>query len=62
MITKSEIGLEEAVETLTGFEEQYVAERFGADIEQLLMERPREGLRAAAMVLVIGGPSWRSGG
>lgn len=52
MITKTSLSLEEAVESLTGFEELRIRERFGGDIEELLVERSRDGMRAVAAALV----------
>jgi hypothetical protein len=55
MITKTDITLEKVVETLTGFEEDRILERFGAEVEDLLEERPRAGMRALAAVVVARG-------
>lgn len=52
MITKTNLSLPEVVETLTGFDEQYIRERYGSDIEDLLDNQPREGMRALAIAVV----------
>lgn len=51
-MTTSPIGLNEAVESLTGYEEQEIADRFGSQIEGLLEHRPTVGMRAVAYVLI----------
>lgn len=52
MITKTDITAAKVVETLTGFEEDLIAERFGGEVEDLLEDRPRAGMRALAVVVV----------
>lgn len=52
MINTSPIGLEEAVEGLTGYEEQDIELRFGGTVEGLLESRPTAAMRAVAYVLV----------
>ena len=52
MIDKTSMDVSEVVETLTGYEERNIEQRFGAIIGDLLEERPTSGLRALVMVLV----------
>ena len=52
MLTISPIGVQEAVETLTGFEEQEIDRRFGDQVGNLLEFKPVTGMRAVAFVLV----------
>lgn len=52
MITSSSISIEEAVETLTGYEEQEIEKRFGAQFDDLLEVKPITGMRAVAAVMI----------
>lgn len=52
MIEKSDLSVEELVETLTGFEEQDIEQNFGAQVDDLLQLKPTMGLRALAIVAV----------
>lgn len=52
MIETSPMSVEEAVETLTGFEEQEIAKRFGAEVGELLDTSPTTGMRAIATVVI----------
>lgn len=44
--------LDEAVELLTGYDEQVIADRFGDDVENLLGVRPRHAMRAVAVTVL----------
>lgn len=52
MPTASTLGVDELVETLTGYEEQEIEGRFGATPDLLLATKPVMALRALAMVEV----------
>lgn len=52
MISKTDMSIEEVVETLTGFEEQDIEKGFGAQIGELLELKPTMGMRALAIVMV----------
>lgn len=45
------LSLEEVVESLTGYEEIEIEKQFGDDIEELLENKPRAGLRAAVFII-----------
>lgn len=52
-INTSPIGLEEAVESFTGYEEQKIEKQFGGSIAELLEHNPTIGLRAAAFIVIL---------
>lgn len=52
MITKTEMSLDEALDTLTGYEERAIEERFEYPYEVLLVRKPTTAVRAVMYVLV----------
>lgn len=52
MITKTEMSIDEALDTLTGHEEREIEERFGHPYEVLLVRKPTTAVRAVMFALV----------
>ncbi len=51
--TPDRMTLDEAVEVLTGYDELFIRERFGDELEDLLENQPRHGTRAVAACVLI---------
>lgn len=52
MITSAEMSVDEALDTLTGYEEQAIEKRFGFPYEVLLVRKPTTALRAVMFALI----------
>lgn len=55
MITKSTMDSGELMESMTGYEEQTIEERFGAMPDVLIATKWTTGLRALAMIVIVRG-------
>lgn len=51
--TGSEIGIEEITGTLTGYEENEIESRFGADVNTLVDLKPIMGIRSLAYIVSV---------
>ena len=52
MITKTELSVDEALDTLTGHDEKAIEERFGFPYEVLLARKPTTALRAVMFAVI----------